>query len=307
MPMALMLPVTTPFKTQEICTMAIEKPQSRMGIYLLLVLLISSVFYALIISCGHVAGARGMYVIGLMWSPAMAALLTCRLTGKSYAELGFRWPRARWALLAWLLPAAYAGVAYIVVWVCGWGTFGNPIFLADIAKSFGWPNAPAWLIEAGSLLLFGTFGMVRGVSTGLGEEIGWRGFLTPEATRAYGFTGGTLLTGVIWTSWHLPILLFADYNAGTPWWFGMPCFALMVIGTSFAFAWLRLRSGSVWPAAILHGSHNVLIQLWLTPMTGARGNITAYAIDEFGFMLALAGIVVGIVFWRKRAELPVWA
>ena len=287
--------------------MAIDKPQSRISLYLLLVLLFSSVFYALIIGCGHVAGARGMYVTGLMWSPAMAALLTCRLSGKSYTELGFNWPRTRWILTAWLLPFAYAGCAYIIVWVSGLGSFGNPAFLAEMGRSLGWPNAPAWLIEAGSLLLFGVFGLAGGVSTGLGEEIGWRGFLTPEVTRAYGFTRGTFLTGVIWASWHLPVLLFADYNAGTPWWFGMPCFALMVLGISFVFAWLRLRSGSVWPAAILHGSHNVLIQVWLTPITGARGHITPYAIDEFGFMLALAGIVLGIVFWRKRAALPAMA
>jgi membrane protease YdiL (CAAX protease family) len=283
--------------------MAIEKPTSRIGIYLLLVLMLSSVFYALIISCDHLAGANGMYVTGLMWCPAMAALLTCRWSGKSYAELGFGWPRSRWALMAWLLPVAYAGVAYIIVWVSGLGSFGNPVFVADMGRALGWPTAPAWLIEAGSLLLLGVFGMVQGVATGLGEEIGWRGFLAPEVTRAWGFTRGTLFTGVIWTTWHLPILLFADYNAGTPWWFGMPCFAVMVISISFPFAWLRLRSGSVWPAAILHGSHNVIIQTWLTPITGARGHITPYAIDEFGFMLALAGIVVGVVFWLKRGEL----
>ncbi|GLQ97816.1 CPBP family intramembrane glutamic endopeptidase [Dyella mobilis] len=286
---------------------AIEKPWSRIGIYLLLVLALSTVFYALIIGCGHLAGGHGTYVLALMWCPATAALLTCRITGKSYAELGFTWPRTRWVLTAYFLPVIYAGSAYIVVWLAGWGRFGNPQFLAETAKAFGWTSAPAWLIGAGSLLMFGVVDIVRGVASGLGEEIGWRGFLAPEITRACGFTGGTLITGVIWASWHMPILLFADYNAGTPWWFAMPCFAVMVISTSFAFAWLRLRSGSVWPAAILHGSHNVFIQLWLTPMTGAQGHITPYAIDEFGFMLPLAGIVVGIVFWSKRRQLPAMA
>ncbi|HUA80557.1 MAG TPA: type II CAAX endopeptidase family protein [Dyella sp.] len=284
--------------------MAIEKPQTRVGIYLVLTLALSSVFYALIIGCGHLAGAQGMYVLGMMWSPSTAALLTCRITGKPYAELGFAWPRARWAWMAYWLPIVYAGVAYIVVWSAGWGRFGNPAFFSGVAKDFGWTNAPTWVLGVGSLLVFAIVGTIQGTASGLGEEIGWRGFLTPEITRAYGFTRGTLMTGVIWTSWHLPILLFADYNAGTPWWFGMSCFAVMVIGISFPFAWLRLRSGSVWPAAILHGSHNVIIQLWLTPITGKQGQITPYAIDEFGFMLALVAIAVAIVYWRKRAQLP---
>jgi membrane protease YdiL (CAAX protease family) len=285
-------------------SMVIEKPQSRIIVFLLLAFGFSSVFYALIIGCGHVAGASGMYVTGLMWSPAVAALLTCRFTGKPSSELGWSWPRSRWVWMACLLPIVYAGAAYIIVWITGLGTFGNPTFLASASKDLGWTSAPAWLIPIGSLLVYTVPGMIGGVSTGLGEELGWRGFLTPEMTRAYGFTRGTLFTGVIWTSWHLPILLFADYNAGTPWWFAMPCFAVMVMGLSFPFAWLRLRSGSVWPAAILHGSHNVLIQIWLTPITGARGGITRYAIDEFGFMLAFAAILMAIVFWRKRAELP---
>ena len=77
----------------------------------------------------------------------------------------------------------------------------------------------------------------------------------------------------------------------------------MVMASSFAFAWLRLRSGSLWPAAILHASHNLFIQAWLTPITGPHGRITPYAIDEFGFMLPLACIVVAVVFWRRRGEL----
>jgi membrane protease YdiL (CAAX protease family) len=283
--------------------MAIDRPQSRIGVFLLLTFALSAVFYALIIGSGHVGGGMGLYVTGLMWSPGTAALLTCRLTGKPLAELGWSWGRWRWIWVAYLLPVAYAGAAYVVIWLGGMGEFGNPAFFERMTKSLGWPAAPAWLIAGGSLLLLGTVGMVRSVSSGLGEEIGWRGFLTEEATRAFGFTRGTLFTGAIWAVWHLPILLFADYNAGTPWWFSIPCFAVMVMALSFAFAWLRLRSGSLWPAAILHASHNLFIQTWLTPITAPHGRITPYAIDEFGFMLPLVGIVVAVVFWRRRGEL----
>jgi uncharacterized protein len=283
--------------------MTIERSTSRIGIYLLLTLALSSVFYALIIACGHVAGGMGLYVTGLMWCPATAALLTCRICGKPLTELGFGWGRWRWNWLAYLLPLLYAGIAYVVVWLTGLGGFGNPVFLSHVASEMGWTSAPPWLIAVASLLLIGTVGMVAGASTGLGEELGWRGFLAPEMTRRFGFTRGALLTGVIWASWHLPVLLLADYNAGTPWWFGLPCFAVMVIGITFAFNWLRLRSGSVWPAAILHGSHNLFIQAWLTPITSPRGTITPYAIDEFGFMLPLVAVIMAVVFWMKRGEL----
>ena len=64
--------------------------------------------------------------------------------------------------------------------------------------------------------------------------------------------------------WHFPELIFADYNSGTPWWFGMTCFAVMVVSLSVIMSWIRLRTGSVWAAAILHASHNTFIQGFFT-------------------------------------------
>jgi hypothetical protein len=45
-------------------------------IFLLTTLLISSVFYFLIVKSGHMGGGWAAYVAGLMWSPGLAALLT---------------------------------------------------------------------------------------------------------------------------------------------------------------------------------------------------------------------------------------
>jgi membrane protease YdiL (CAAX protease family) len=92
----------------------------------------------------------------------------------------------------------------------------------------------------------------------LGEELGWRGLLVPELARRFSFTATALISGVAWAAWHVPVMVLADYhNPGAPLWFGLVCFAVLVIGISFAFAWLRLKSGSVWPTVLLHASHNV--------------------------------------------------
>jgi membrane protease YdiL (CAAX protease family) len=76
----------------------------------------------------------------------------------------------------------------------------------------------------------------------------------------------------------------------------------MVIGISFAFAWLRLKSGSLWTAVLLHASHNLFIQGIFTPLTQDSGP-TMYWIDEFGIGLALGAVVVAYLFWRRRNEL----
>jgi membrane protease YdiL (CAAX protease family) len=272
-------------------------------LFLLLTLLLSSVFYALIIGSGHLGAARGMYTAGLMWCPGVAALLTCRLRGESPARLGWGWGRWRWQVLSYLVPLAYAAIAYGIVWATGLGGFGNPEFVGTLGETLGWPRMPAWLAVVGMFLLLATAGVVRAVSFGLGEEIGWRGFLAPTLVARMGFTRGALLTGFIWGVWHLPILLFADYNAGTAWWFAMSCFFVEVLASSVILTWLRLRSGSLWTAAIVHGSHNLFIQAFFTPMTSPRGTITPWAIDEFGFVLPLVISAFALYFWRRRGEL----
>jgi hypothetical protein len=62
-------------------------------IFLLTTLLISSVFYLLIVKSGHMGGGWGAYVAGLMWSPDFAALLTCKLLRRDLSGIG--WDGAR--------------------------------------------------------------------------------------------------------------------------------------------------------------------------------------------------------------------
>jgi len=105
--------------------------------------------------------------------------------------------------------------------------------------------------------------------------------LTPLMVQRLGFTQGSLAVGVIWAAWHMPLLLFADYNSGTPWWFSIPCFCALTIGLSVimsCFAWFRAASG---PAQYCMRV-TIYSFRFFTPLTGSRGTVTAYVIDEFG-------------------------
>lgn len=269
--------------------------------YLLLVLAFSSIFYFPILKSHRIGAGGGMFVLGIMWSPGLAALLTCRITRRPLASLGWKWPQARYAWLSYLLPLGYAAVTYAAVWLLGLGRFYNREFVGRTAQNFGLGPMPDGVAIVFYFLLMGTLGMVRSASSALGEEIGWRGFLVPHLAQRFTLAQTSVISGTIWALWHFPAIFFADYNSGTPRWYAATCFFVMVVGMSFLFAWIRLKSGSLWTGVLLHASHNLFIQAFFDPITANTG-WTAWIIGEFGVALAIAGVILAVYFWTRRAE-----
>lgn len=282
-----------------------DRAQTQKNIltYLFFTFSFSSVFYYLVISTGKLGAAGGNYVLGIMWCPALAAFTACKLRKKSVGELGWRWPGARDAVWSYAIPLIYALAAYTIVWTTGLAKFFNPDFVKQIATTYMWTNrSPAFTLFF-YVFFAATLGMIKACASALGEEIGWRGFLVPELSKITSFPKTALISGIIWSIWHYPILLFADYNSGTPAWYGLSCFTIMVVGISFIYAYFRLKTGSLWTGVLLHASHNLFIQGVLDPIT-RPSQTSNYIIGEFGIALAITGIVCGIIFWRIQARLP---
>jgi membrane protease YdiL (CAAX protease family) len=120
-----------------------------------------------------------------------------------------------------------------------------------------------------------------------GEEWGWRGWLLPRLTR-FGILPGLLLSGLIWGAWHAPLTLLGyNYPALGGW--AAPFFAVFCVILGALFGWLRLRSGSVWPSVIAHGSLNATAGLILLIGDAAHPPV-----------LAIAGLT-GLVGWAILA------
>ena len=271
--------------------------------YLVITFALSTVFYYLIISSGSLTATGGIYAAGVMWCPGIAALATQIVHRESLRDLGWGWGKTRYQVWSYLIPLLYASVAYGLVWITGLGGFSGVEFVKGLGAQFGLQHVPAWITALGYLVVIVTLGTALSCITALGEEIGWRGFLVPNLAKVTTYTKVALISGVIWSVWHYPFLFFSDYNAGTPAWYGATCFTVLVIGVSFAFAWMRLKSGSLWTGVFLHASHNLFIQRVFDPLTTDTG-LTRYITGEFGVALALISLVVAYIFWKKRTELP---
>lgn len=278
-------------------------PRRQVVSYLVLVFAFSAVFYFLILRAHTLAGGGGMFVTGIMWCPALAGILTLKLNGRSLSDLGWKWPETRYMAMSWYIPLLYGAIAYTIVWTTGLGGFPNHEFMQQMAGRMGLRISPAASTVV-YVLLAGSFGLTGSLARALGEEIGWRGFLVPELSKSIGFTGTALISGIVWACWHYPILIWGDYNAGTPSWYGLTCFTVMVVAIAFVFAWMRLKSGSLWTGAMLHASHNLYIQAVFTPLTRNTGK-TAWFIDEFGAVVPVVTVFFAIYFWRRRRELKV--
>ena len=241
----------------------------------------------------------------IMWTPALAAIVASILTRRSLKEIGWRpWP-VKWLAAGWLLPILYALPAYALVWIIGLGSVPNPTFLERARFTLNMPTGPNWLVIVAAFGYISIVNLLPAMILSLGEEIGWRGFLVPEATKWVGFRKASLLSGVIWSAWHLPGVLSDSYGAAnTPKAYRVACFTAMVITTGVVLAWLRMKSGSIWPAAIMHATHNGIIQAFFDRITADTGH-TRYFTGEFGIALVPFTFALAWYCWRRADDVEI--
>ena len=94
-----------------------------------------------------------------------------------------------------------------------------------------------------------------------GEEYGWRGFLLHKLMGRLSLFRGVLLTGTIWGLWHAPLILMGYNYPHYPDFIGVAAFTVWAILAGFFLGWLRLKSRSVFPAALGHGAINAYLGL----------------------------------------------
>lgn len=233
-------------------------------------------------------------LFGQAFYPGIAAIVARLMTAGTLRGLGWGWGATRRYLTpSYALPLAYCGVAYGIAWatgLAGWDPEG-------LAAGLPLAGVPEGVAAIGAALLALTVGMVPFLVLSLGEEIGWRGLMVPRLAEVMPLPKVALCSGLAWASFHLPLMLFvAGAVEGVPIFYAVACLAVTGVALSYPLAWLRLKSRSVWPAVVLHASHNAAVYLVCDPLTTDAGNAAFFA-GETGAGLAVAAVSVAGLLW----------
>jgi membrane protease YdiL (CAAX protease family) len=94
---------------------------------------------------------------------------------------------------------------------------------------------------------------------GLGEELGWRGFLLPTLQARLSPLAASLLVGSVWAGWHAPQLVVPEKWEHGGAWSAAFLYVLMAPALSVLFTWLYNRAGgSVLVVAVAHALFNAV-------------------------------------------------
>lgn len=154
----------------------------------------------------------------------------------------------------------------------------------------------AWIIRLLVTVLIGLF-------SALGEEYGWRGYLLPKLTNIYGKKKAVLLTGAVWSLYHIPVVYLLAKLTGL----GNPLLicviqAAVVFVSNFAFSFCYYLSDSIIPVIFYHSIWNT----WNTAILGdiytgkqgiVHGNI--FIVNGEGVIGLIVAVVIVIYFWKK--------
>jgi membrane protease YdiL (CAAX protease family) len=219
----------------------------------------------------------GLIAIGGIFSTFGPLVAAFAVTGLTEGREGVRrfWRRfwdvrlpGVWLLVSFLLPLLLIAFPRLLV-----VPLGYPLQLA-------WASQPAVLV--------GWFLNNLTRSGGMSEEFGWRGYALPRLQARWNALVSSIVLGVIWTAWHLPLWFLAGSSQqGSSFWL----FLASLVLTSVLYTWLSNNAkGSILVAVVFHAVGNTVSQMF----PGSTSNLF------YWLVLGLTVVLVVAIYGPRR-------
>jgi uncharacterized protein len=257
----------------------------------------AAVFYALtltqsVLMAIFVTPILGGFTLALVMFTPLISVLIMKLvvtregwTLKGWADLGLQRLGLRQWITAAGVPVLVLVLAYGIVWSTGVAQF-------DAAGVANWGPWDQFTINLAITIVFC-----------FGEEIGWRGYLLPKL-MVLGHRPALLITGLLQAIWHVPFIVFTVfYHGDGNVWIVVPLFLMTMTIAGVLFGYLRLASGSVWPAAIAHAVFNIYWGLFNKVTITDSPIAYEYLAGESG-VLTLVIVAIAAAWFIRRMEDP---
>ncbi|MGN0319130.1 MAG: CPBP family intramembrane glutamic endopeptidase [Lachnospira sp.] len=193
-----------------------------------------------------------------MLMPVLAHVLTrwftkegFAMTGKDSMMLGISLKNKKWKyyVFAMLVPWIYFEIWHAIALLVS-----PEMFDPEYYKVYGIDKNLVWLMPLNGIITSAVISFAA-----FGEEGGWRGYMMPKLINIFGIKKAVLIGGIIWGLWHAP-LTCVGHNFGTDY-PGFPYLGILLMCIDctlmgIMLTYITMKSGSVWPAAIMHAVNN---------------------------------------------------
>ena len=181
-------------------------------------------------------------------------------------------------LLIWRVGVGW-WVAVALVSTVALGAVGLSVLLGGQS-----PDVTVTIPGAVALFIFSLFPGSAG-----GEEIGWRGFALPHLQAARSALRASLVLGVVWGVWHLPLYLVGTdirpLGLFVPW-------VVLAIAVSVIYTWIyNGTGGSLLMVVLFHAASNVPLTVFYEPLA-KDDQVTRPFLIYVALMVLAAAVVV---------------
>ena len=205
------------------------------------------------------------WTVAATFGPTVAALITHRVTTGSWRafRVATTWRRTIGATATGI---ALMVLAYVVL----------PGVLTADPRRLHWSILTSLAVYNYSTLLGGP----------LGEEPGWRGYALPRLEQALGPVRASLVLGLFWTGWHLPLFLYPGWTSSPLW-----VYVLFLTGQSLILTYgANLAGFGIITPIAMHAAFNTVSRF----LSGLFADTQPSARVPFVLVMALCGLATGV-------------
>ena len=226
------------------------------------------------------------------------------------ALLGFLAPFGPGVAAFWLVKRETGSSGMRKLWARGWRSnfdrkwlvpalgLGPTIAIATLGIVVASGETVDWDAAVPPLMIAPVFALIY-LTNALPEEYGWRGYALDPLQRRFSALGASLVLGLIWGLWHLPL---AFIEGSTQYTIPFPEFVLQTMVLAVVYTWLHNNTGgSVLIAALFHASANIsaaVVPTWTTRF-GRWAN--------FALLCGVVSMIVWRYGWLRLTRRSTWA